>query len=319
MKTRRKRGAGDELPETTVEEEGDVIKVTFGGGGDEESSAAAEAAEAASNIQTQFILQTDDGSLVSAVDDDSAGLEDDDIAVESVWGAGNNALRDLLVYLVRKHHIDEVYDSRVKATNWEKLMEDFTEITHDMVGVTKTQVIRKWHNWKQYNKQHGKPHPFVVAGDISVNQIMDRVAKLVGRAREVPALAKYLAKGGMEPMGLAGAGYKIVDDDDEAAAAEKVRRPNVERLTKLRERDFKVRRTGVSAMTLTVKKLEHEIALESLNYEQEKWKVKLQNNKLIQQKLQRECDMADLKLERAKLELEIKRHECSGLGIPLPN
>jgi hypothetical protein len=33
------------------------------------------------------------------------------------------ALRDLLVHLVQKYRIDEVYDSKMKAQNWEKLIQ----------------------------------------------------------------------------------------------------------------------------------------------------------------------------------------------------
>ena len=60
----------------------------------------------------------------------------------------------------------------MKAANWDKLVEELHETTDNMVGVSKAQVIRKWHNWKQYNKQHGKPHPFVVVGDVVVDDIM---------------------------------------------------------------------------------------------------------------------------------------------------
>ena len=61
---------------------------------------------------------------------------------------------------------------QVKAANWDKLVDELHETTDNMVGVSKAQVIRKWHNWKQYNKQHGKPHPFVVVGDVVVDDIM---------------------------------------------------------------------------------------------------------------------------------------------------
>ena len=60
----------------------------------------------------------------------------------------------------------------MKAANWDKLVDELHETTDNMVGVSKAQVIRKWHNWKQYNKQHGKPHPFVVVGDVVVDDIM---------------------------------------------------------------------------------------------------------------------------------------------------
>ena len=71
-------------------------------------------------------------------------------------------------------------------------------------------------------------------------------------------------------------------------------------------------------MSLTLKKLEHEIALESLNYEQEKWRVKVTNNKLLGEKLAREQELAEMKLEQAKIELAIKQHQCTSLNIPLP-
>ena len=73
------------------------------------------------------------------------------------------------------------------------------------------------------------------------------------------------------------------------------------------------------AMSLTLKKLEHEIALESLNYEQEKWRVKVTNNKLLGEKLAREQELAEMKLEQAKIELAIKQHQCTSLNIPLPS
>lgn len=72
-------------------------------------------------------------------------------------------------------------------------------------------------------------------------------------------------------------------------------------------------------MSLTLKKLEHEIALESLNYEQEKWRVKVTNNKLLGEKLAREQELAEMKLEQAKIELAIKQHQCTSLNIPLPS
>ena len=43
-----------------------------------------------------------------------SGVDVSDISgLDNIWSAGDNALRDFLVYLVRKHHIDEVYDSKV--------------------------------------------------------------------------------------------------------------------------------------------------------------------------------------------------------------
>jgi len=243
--------------------------------------------------------------------------------LDNIWSAGGNALRDLLVYLVRKHHIDDVYDSKIKAQNWDKLLAELRATTEDMVNVTKAQVIRKWHNWKQYNKQHSKPHPFVVVGDVVVDDILTRVANLVAQAKSNSGLAKFLSKGGEAP-------YAVVQTKRATALSRLTALgaaggtggvlPFTEKVKKLRTgRDFKVRRTGVSAMSLPIKKLEHEIALETLNYEQERWRVKVTNNRLKGEKLQREHELAEMKLEQAKIELAMKQHQCASLNIPLPN
>jgi len=322
MKTRT---AGAKTPAHEVEDEGDVIKVTM------------EAAAAGFGQQEVLQVQTEDGQTLSVTTEQesgsgggvtgaivSSGVDLSDISgLDNIWSAGKNALRDLLVYLIRKHHIDEVYDSKVKATNWDKLMEEFGATTENMVGVNKAQVIRKWHNWKQYNKQHGKPHPFVVVGDVVVEDIMDRVTALVAQAKISPGLAKYLAKGGEAP-------FAMVQNKPKSSTLSRLTElgkpggsailPFTERVKKLRTgRDFKVRRTGVTATTLTIKKLEHEIALESLNYEQERWRVKVANNKLIGEKLQRQHQLAEMKLEQAKIQLAMKQQQCASLNIPLPN
>lgn len=98
-------------------------------------------------------------------------------------------------------------------------------------------------------------------------------------------------------------------------SADEIRLPGNEKLKRLRDRDFLVRRTGISAASLSIKKLEHEIALESLTYEQERWKIRAENNQLLQQKIQKQSELADVKLERAKTELALKRHECLSLGL----
>ena len=42
------------------------------------------------------------------------------------------------MFLVKKHRVDEVYDSKVKAQNWEKLITEFNEMTEGMVGMPKS-------------------------------------------------------------------------------------------------------------------------------------------------------------------------------------
>jgi len=339
MKTRTAEGIRTPLHE--VEDEGDIIKVTLpddhhGASGPHELIQLQTADGQVLSVTTASVTDATEGDLLGDTGGGGSagvsgavvrsGVDVSDISgLDNIWSAGDNALRDFLVYLVRKHHIDEVYDSKVKAANWDKLVDELHETTDNMVGVSKAQVIRKWHNWKQYNKQHGKPHPFVVVGDVVVDDIMQRVATLVASAKSSPRLAQYLAKGGETPFAVVPAKNKASSQLGRLAAlggsgGQSGVLPFVEKVKKLRTgRDFRVRRTGVSAMSLTLKKLEHEIALESLNYEQEKWRVKVTNNKLLGEKLAREQELAEMKLEQAKIELAIKQHQCTSLNIPLPS
>ena len=43
-------------------------------------------------------------------------------------------------------------DSKMKALQWEKLTAEFYAYIGDQNMVSKAQLVRKWHNWKQYNK-----------------------------------------------------------------------------------------------------------------------------------------------------------------------
>ena len=227
---------------------------------------------------------------------------------------------------MKKHRVDEVYDSKVKAQNWEKLIAEFTDKTGGMVGMPKAQIIRKWHNWKQYNKQRSKQHPFIIVGNISEEEVVGKCQSLIQQAKFDPTLASFLAKGGNEPQAIVDDTKKVEnttltrgENADEGMVqeinADEIRLPGNERLKRLRDRDFLVRRTGISAASLSIKKIEHEIALESLTYEQERWKVRAENNQLLQQKIQKQSELADIKLERAKTELALKRHECLSLGL----
>lgn len=233
-------------------------------------------------------------------------VDDEEDSTDNIWSKMNNTLRDVLVYLVKMHRIDEVMDSKVKAHQWEKLIEDFTALTDGKVSVSKPQIVRKWHNWKQYNKARKKPHPFVVVGDIDEEAVRAKCSRLVERADADPDFANLLAKGSSFEV-------RMPKYEDERNIA----RPATARLNKLQRRDFLVRRTGASASALSLKRLEHEITLESLTYEQERWKIKSENNRLVQEKLRKKLQLSDVRLEKARLELALKRSECITMGIEI--
>jgi len=336
----------------TIIEQDDEVVVTFGGDTEDEledeyddDGDGQHSSMDSSPLTTRVRISehvTTDGTSVRLLDADqndasqNEGNEGENVGLNSnrserldnIWTKCDSALRHLLVFLVKKHRVDEVYDSKVKAQNWEKLIIEFNEMTEGMVGMPKAQIIRKWHNWKQYNKQRSKSHPFIDFGNISHEEILQKCQALMQQAQNDPALAAYLLKGGNEPQSSVSEDVKKTDINTSGGARENgeeagvqeigqedIRMPGNERLKRLRDRDFLVRRTGISAASLSIKKLEHEIALESLSYEQERWKIRLENNQLFQQKVQRQSELADLKLERAKTELALKKHECLSLGL----
>ena len=55
--------------------------------------------------------------------------------------AVNESIVNILLQ-VQKFHIDEVYDSKVKAKNWENLIEEFHALTENRVTISKPQIIR---------------------------------------------------------------------------------------------------------------------------------------------------------------------------------
>jgi len=352
-KERSGNGVNESEQETriTVRDEGDALAVTFGGDTEDELEDEIDEDEGdegvdVSPLTTRVLIseQITPGTTSLRLIDSAASQEDDAAQnetnegennglssnrserLDNIWTKCDSALRDLLVFLVKKHRVDEVYDSKVKAQNWEKLIAEFTDKTGGMVGMPKAQIIRKWHNWKQYNKQRSKQHPFIIVGNIREEEVVGKCQSLIQQAKFDPTLASFLAKGGNEPQAIVDDTKKVEnttltrgENADEGMVqeinADEIRLPGNERLKRLRDRDFLVRRTGISAASLSIKKIEHEIALESLTYEQERWKVRVENNQLLQQKIQKQSELADIKLERAKTELALKRHECLSLGL----
>merc|ERR1719273_1100342 len=96
----------------------------------------------------------------------------------------------------------------------------------------------------------------------------------------------------------------------------KVYQPPLAKLNKIRRRDFLIRRTGASVSALSAKRLEHEFILESLSYEQARWKLKAENQEWIKEKLTKKLQLTDVKLETAKLELELLKSRYNTNGKP---
>ena len=117
------------------------------------------------------------------------GPEDAEDTSTTIWTKCNNALSDLLAFLVKKYNVDEVMDSKMKSLHWDKLIEEFHKFTGQQMLVSKQQITRKWHNWKQYNKSKKKPHPFALVGNLTEEKVKAKcqllLAKLAKDGQEV--------------------------------------------------------------------------------------------------------------------------------------
>jgi hypothetical protein len=59
-----------------------------------------------------------------------------------VFRVNTHEVGHLLTWQVQKYRIDEVYDSKLKAKNWDLLIEEFHALTENRVTISKPQIIR---------------------------------------------------------------------------------------------------------------------------------------------------------------------------------
>ncbi len=245
--------------------------------------------------------------------DDGNQVDEFDNATDTIWNMSNFALRDLLAFLVQKWRIEDVMDSKIKAQNWDGLVKEFANYTEGKVAVSRPQIVRKWHNWKQYNKNKNKPHPFLVSGNLDEATIREKCRQLLEKIDSDYDESMLMAALESQQQNLS-----VIEEATGSTAVDQMTyKPPLARLTKLNKKDFLVRRTGASASALSVKRLEHEIDMEALNFEQERWRVKVENQKIVQQKIKYKLDIADVLIEKAELELKLKRQDAQAKGIHL--
>jgi len=204
-------------------------------------------------IQPQIVFTTE--SLPGVVDTQDRGPRS--IVVEDpyenpetnadIWSKCNNALRDLLVYLVKKYQIEHVMDSKMKALQWEKLMSEFYAFIGHQNLVSKPQIQRKWHNWKQYNKGKKKPHPFQIVGDLSDEIVREKCQRLLEKLESEMAQPEELHLPIYTSDTQTNTQPSTSNDQIHSAIGDlKILQAPLGKLNKIRRRDFLIRRTGAS-------------------------------------------------------------------------
>ena len=137
-----------------------------------------DTAENLAQLSDQIVIARD------TIEDFSQDEEADDLTDEAsnnIWTKCNSALSDLLVFLVNKYNADEVKSSQVKSQHWDKLIQEFYQFTGHQQLVSKQQIIRKWHNRKQYNKSKKKPHPFALVGNLTEDKVRTKCQMLLNK------------------------------------------------------------------------------------------------------------------------------------------
>ncbi len=216
---------------------------------------------------------------------------------ENMWNANEHTLRDLFLYLVQKHHLDEVTNPRLKNELWKNVVKDFHSEVENVVYIKHEKFTKKWQNWKQYNKIKGKPHPFEMGIELDFDIIREKVRKLKERAASDASFAAMLARESDERPVAIGLGTPTGSGKGLGLAASS---------------EMDLVSGGAS-----LKQLEREVFMEALRCEQERSRIVIENGRLESDKLKRETEMLHIQLQLAQADLALKRQECEEKGLVL--
>ena len=220
---------------------------------------------------TQIVITPSEANIVES---------SQDIEHETLWTQNDYTLRDLLVLLVQRHCIEDIMDSKMKSKLWDLLHRDFTMYTKNMILITKQQLSRKWHNWKTYNKARKKPHPFAIVGRLDENSIREKCNQLLERSKS---------------QNVIGVNRRI--------SIQKGLTEN----NPIHNSNIVIERSGSNAFN--TKKLEHEINLQTLNYEKTKWSLEVEKQSLRRNIIHKKLHLKDIKLEEARIELSLLKQK----------
>jgi len=245
---------------------------------------------------------------------------------DNLWSVMDFALRDLFLYLIMKHGLEDITHPRVKSRVWQELCVEFHTLIGNCVMVKQEKFPKKWQNWKAYNKNKGMPHPF--------EQCKDRLdfdvirAKLMNLRDKVAHDKKFAANLSQEGDVLLPFDEKLITSgeipDTVAFCAElfdDMESTSVLHAAAVPAHNFESDSTKpVSSSTSTVtssRPFDKQIAMKRLRNESAKLRFIVENGRLEQRKLELEINLASVQLEQAKIDLALKQQELASLGLVL--
>lgn len=223
---------------------------------------------------------------------------------ETIWSMCDNALEVLVMYLMKKHKIitENTITRHVHESAWENIMNEFNTMTGFIGLITLPSLKSKVQNLINKNS-----NLFQDISNFDESTVINKCQKLSQKLQQLIVTGE--AKIGKDVL------VQKTEQTDDLLESEPIdfKQP-VGRLKKLRNlgQNFIYGSTPNSSM-YTMKKVENQIKHEMLNYEREKWKIKAENQILVKEKLRKQNDLADVNIEKARIELELLK---SGLYIP---
>lgn len=223
---------------------------------------------------------------------------------ETIWSMCDNALEVLVMYLMKKHKIitENTITRHVHESVWENIMNEFNTMTGFIGLITLPSLKSKVQNLINKNS-----NLFQDNSNFDESTVINKCQKLSQKLQQLIVTGE--AKIGKDVL------VQKTEQTDDLLESEPIdfKQP-VGRLKKLRNlgQNFIYGSTPNSSM-YTMKKVENQIKHEMLNYEREKWKIKAENQILVKEKLRKQNDLADVNIEKARIELELLK---SGLYIP---
>ena len=199
---------------------------------------------------------------------------------DNLWSVMDHLLRDLFLFLIVKHEIEDIRHPREKSRAWQELAEEFHALLGNFVVVKHEKFSKKWQNWKAYNKAKNLPHPTVQCRDRLNFDVLDlKLKKLKTRLACDKEFAANLSQ----------------DHDDVSSL----------RLEDVMPRDDDTHKGA--------KSLEKQIAVRKLRNETERFNVIVETGNMERRKIEMETELVSVQLEKAKLDLELKRREFESL------
>ena len=273
----------------------------------------------------------------SAEGESDAGKEDDPTVNTKM--KQDLLLRQLLICLCRKYKVEDIKGgTSAKNRVWTDLSREFHRVSGGILNASSKQLQGKWTNVKFSFKNKGKPNPyepqeFEDENDFNV-EIIGNKLKPFRKIMDDENLEKEIEAHLQEDYLFASAmhGHKMSLVKSERSDSPPIESHQVPMTRQdyevegvgqdLSEPPPRINKTFVESLMDTganmepqgnhnrqLRIIEKQIYMETLKYEQERFRLMRDSQELEKKKLVKDIELADIQLQKAKMELERMRND----------